>query len=281
MRLDDFREIWCVDFEFSAPPGERPSPICLVAQEFRSGRTIHLWEGDLHRRDRPPYPTDASCLFVAYYASAEIGCHLALGWSVPARVLDLFVEFRNHTNGRQPPCGSSLLGALVWFGLDGIAVAEKEEMRQLALRGGPWTGEEREALLTYCESDVVALIHLLPRLAPHLDLARALLRGRYMVAAARMEYAGLPIDVPALARLQARWTAIEDQLIARIDCEYGVYEGRIFKMDRFARWLEARGIPWPRTPTGALSLDDEETFRPMARIYPAVAPLRELRYALG
>ena len=36
---------------------------------------------------------------VAYYASAEIGCHLALGWPVPQRVLDLFTEFRNHTNG--------------------------------------------------------------------------------------------------------------------------------------------------------------------------------------
>jgi DNA polymerase-1 len=78
MQLRDFREIWCVDFEFSAPPGERPRPICVVAKEFRSGRTIRLWEDELYRCDQPPYPTDASCLFVAYYASAEVGCHLAL-----------------------------------------------------------------------------------------------------------------------------------------------------------------------------------------------------------
>ena len=33
--LGRFREIWAVDFEFSAPPGERPSPVCLApgAQE--------------------------------------------------------------------------------------------------------------------------------------------------------------------------------------------------------------------------------------------------------
>ena len=37
-------------------------------------------------------------------------------------VLDLFVEFRNLTNGLEKPCGNSLLGALAWFGLDGIDV---------------------------------------------------------------------------------------------------------------------------------------------------------------
>ena len=31
------------------------------------------------------------------YASAELGCHLALGWPLPDNVLDLYVEFRNLT----------------------------------------------------------------------------------------------------------------------------------------------------------------------------------------
>jgi len=26
-----FKHVWLVDFEFSAPPGENPKPICLVA----------------------------------------------------------------------------------------------------------------------------------------------------------------------------------------------------------------------------------------------------------
>ena len=41
--LDAFREVWAVDFEFVAPPGERPTPVCLVARELKSGRTIRLW----------------------------------------------------------------------------------------------------------------------------------------------------------------------------------------------------------------------------------------------
>src|SRR5881392_1512127 len=95
----------------------------LGAQKWRK---IRLW------RDKfgvaPPYPTDANVLFVAYYASAEIGCHLALGWPVPQRVLDLFTEFRNHTNGIPTVSGASLLGALAFYGLDGIGTAEKDDM---------------------------------------------------------------------------------------------------------------------------------------------------------
>ena len=55
-------------------------------------------------------------MFVAYYASAELGCHLALGWPMPARILDLYAEFRCRTSGVATPCGSGLLGALAFFG---------------------------------------------------------------------------------------------------------------------------------------------------------------------
>ena len=45
---------------------------------------------------------------------------------------------------------------------------------------------------------------------PTMALGQALLRGRYMAAAARMEWAGVPIDVPMLARLRAGWDGIKD-----------------------------------------------------------------------
>jgi DNA polymerase I len=228
----------------------------------------------------PPYATGPGALFVAYYASAEIGCRLALGWPVPHRVLDLFTEFRNHTNGISTVSGAGLLGALAHYGLDSIGTIEKDEMRDLILRGGPWTDAEREAILDYCESDVEALARLLPAMLPNIDLPRALLRGRYMVAAARVERHGVPIDTNTLGLLKRHWSDIQDQLIAEIDTNYGVYEGRTFKADRFAAWLTQYKIPWPRLNSGRLDLSDD-TFREMARAYPAVAPLRELRAALS
>jgi DNA polymerase-1 len=280
LRSFGFRQVWAADFEFAAPLGERPRPICLVARELRTGRTVRLWEDDLRRRTEPPYPTGPDTLFVAYYASAEIGCHLALGWPVPTHVLDLYVEFRNRTNGRELPCGAGLLGALTYHGIDGIDTAEKEVMRQLALRGGPWTGEERGALLEYCESDVIALDRLLASMLPALDVPRAVLRGRYMIAAARIEHHGIPIDTRALTTLREHWVEVQDRLIARIDANYGVFDGRTFKASRFADFLVAHGLPWPRLESGALQLDDD-TFRQMARAHPLIAPLRELRVSLS
>jgi DNA polymerase I len=273
-----YPEVWLVDFEFEAGTGERPVPVCLCARELRSGRELRLWRDKLGLA--PPYPIDVGSLFVAYYASAELGCHLALGWPMPARILDLFIEFRCSANGLTVPAGNGLIGALTAFGLDTIGAAEKEEMRALVMRGGPWSDDERANILDYCMGDVDALARLLPIMAPWIDLPRALLRGRYMAAAARMEYAGPPIDVPMLDLLQRHWAAIQDRLIERIDADYHVFEGRTFKLERFEAWLVRVGIPWPRLESGRLDLSDD-TFRQMARIYPAVAPLRELRSSLA
>jgi hypothetical protein len=279
--LHPFREIWLCDFEFTVSPGERPAPICMVAREHRTGRTLHLWRDVLPGLPQPPFGIGPDCLFVAYFASAELGCFLALDWPAPACILDLYAEFRCLTSGRTVPCGNGLLGALSWFGLDGLAAVEKDTMRQLAQRGEPFTPEERRDLLAYCESDVAALGRLLPAMLPGLDLPRALLRGRYMAAVARMEWAGIPINAEALGQLRMNWTAIQDRLIERIDAGRGIYTGRTFKAERFAAWLVEHGIPWPRLMSGALDLSDN-CFRELSKAYPdQVGPIRELRTALS
>jgi DNA polymerase family A len=275
---DAFREIVTADFEFAVTPGNRPEPVCLVAHELRSGRRFRIWQDQFG--PAPPYAIGPHVLFVAYYASAELGCYRVLGWPMPERILDLFCEFRARTNGLDTPAGNGLLGALAYFGLDAIGASEKTEMRDLVLRGGPWWESERTAILDYCESDVAAAERLLPAMVPGIDLPRALLRGRYMAAAAAMEHNGTPIDVPMLELFRQRWTDIQDQLIAEIDSSYGVFDGRTFKTDRFAAWLVAQNIPWPLLESGHLDLTDD-TFRHQARAYPIVSPLRELRSSLS
>jgi DNA polymerase-1 len=169
---------------------------------------------------------------------------------------------------------------LAFFGFDSIDAADKDSMRQLVLRGGPYTGDERRAILDYCQPDVDGLAKLLPAMAPDIDLPRALLRGRYMTAVARMEWRGVPIDAEAMASFRGNWQAVQERLIEQIDKQYGNYDGRTFKRDRWAEWLAKNNIPWPRLPSGDLALDDD-TFREMARTYPAVAPVRELRTTLA
>jgi len=221
--LSPFDSVWLVDFEFSQPSGENPTPACMVAREFQTGNVLRLGPTELAGLTAAPFPVDEKSLFVAYYASAELNCFLALGWKLPVRILDLFAEFRCLTSGLATPCGSGLLGALAYFGLDALDAAEKDEMRQLAIRGGPYTDGEMTALIDYCETDVDALARLLPKMLPTIDMPRALLRGRYMAAAARIETAGIPVDVQTMHRLRENWDDIKGALVAEVDTEYGVY----------------------------------------------------------
>src|SRR5262245_56890503 len=130
------REVVFCDFEFVATPGERPTPVCTVAHELRSGRTFRLWKDQFG--PTPPWSVGPDILFLAYYASAELGCYRVLKWPMPERILDLFCEFRCATNGLDTPAGNSLLGALAYFGLDAIGASEKTDMRDLVLRAAPW-----------------------------------------------------------------------------------------------------------------------------------------------
>jgi hypothetical protein len=76
---------------------------------------------------------------------------------------------------------------------------------------------EREAILDYCESDVVALERLLTRMTSAIDLPRALVRGRYMAAAACIEWNGVPIDTSAFGQLQNCWSEIKARLVNEVD----------------------------------------------------------------
>jgi hypothetical protein len=194
----------------------------LVARELRTGALVRLWL-EAGAPAVPPFDTGPDALVVAYYASAELGCCLALDWPLPARILDLYAEFRCLTCGLPVPCGNGLLGALAYFGLDSLAATEKEGMRKLAMRGGSYSNQERAALLDYCQSDVDALARLLPAMLHRIDLGRALFRGRYMAAAARMEWNGVPLDADLLARLRADWGRIKGRLTAEVNRGYGVF----------------------------------------------------------
>jgi DNA polymerase family A len=275
--------VWLVDFEFhpaNGREGNTPVPVCMVARDFITGRTMRLWQDEMERLSAAPFPVGESALFVAYYASAEIGCFLALGWPTPTNVLDLFIAFRRYTNGKRIPAGNGLLGALAYYGLDALAADEKDAMRDLVLRGGPWDKAEQQAILDYCESDVLALTKLLPAIRDNIDWPRATLHGSYAVAVAHIERNGVPLDTDTLSALRTGWQGIQHNLIAAVDADFGIYDGTTFKLERFERYLAVNRIAWPRLHSGGLDLRDD-TFKDMVRIHPQLAPLRELRSALS
>jgi DNA polymerase-1 len=276
--FEQFEEVWVYDFEFHAPSGCVPGPICMVAKEIRTDKAVRIWlEGEDGKHLAYPFPHSA--LLVSFYAIAEVSCHLALGWPTPAQTLDLFTEFRCMTNGRVG-VSASLLSAARSFGLAAGDADTKDENRALAIRGGPFSESERSSLLIYCESDVDLLAGLLIRMAPLLDVPRALHRGRYMVAAARMEHVGVPVDGSGLADVKTKWGQIQTRLVAEVDRDFEVFEGATFKASRFDAYTRRQGISWPRLPSGRLDLRDD-TFKDLARIHPCLRKLRELRTSLS
>jgi hypothetical protein len=160
-----FAQVWAIDFEFRAVDGNCPEVFCCCAADLITGRRLRLWGPELRFC---PFDTGPENLFVAFYASAEIGCFLALGWRPPVRVLDLYPEFKALNNGRRTAAGSGLIGAMIHYGLPHMAPALKDAMRRRILKGPPFSHEEREAVLSYCAEDVEELVALLPVMEPEI-----------------------------------------------------------------------------------------------------------------
>jgi hypothetical protein len=281
----NFAEVWGCDTEFAIRDDGRPDVACLVAIEAKSGRTISLGQSALRRLSAAPFDTGPQALFVSYSAPAELGCFLELGWRFPRNILDLYVEYRCVRNVGDGKGRRGLIDALMHYGLAHLDPDVKADMRQLAMRGGPWTAQEQGDLLDYCEGDVRALLALLPAMTPdmkNISPVEALFRGRYMAAVARINRAGIPIDRGRYEAIRKNREAIIQATVTAAEAigNYGVYDGIHFRMERFRTWIEKRGINWPLTPSGERLSTSDETFRDMAALHPEVAPLRECRRTL-
>ena len=256
-----FGSVWVVVVAVSAGPGERLEPLALAAKDFGTGSLIEIGVPKLYGVRRPPYPTGSQALLITIGAHEVIACHLALGWRVPERIVDLMVEFRNVTNGERRPIVGGLAGALLWFGRPATA----------GFVAGISTEQTRQRL--------EAVAGLFEAMWPSLDLGRALLRGRYMCAVARIEAVGVPVDEENIERLTSAWPAVRDRVIEIIDRGYGVHRGRRLDVEAFAFWLDRHGIAWPLLDSGRLDLGDD-AFREMARAHPVIRPIKELRATL-
>jgi hypothetical protein len=227
-----------------------------------------------------PYDLDDDVLVVFFDAADTLASHLALGWPLPRHTLDLAIEFRLRTNGRLTIWPEGLAGALMAHGLDAAAAPYPSHVRLLAQAGAPRSADLRGVLMRQCEAATDALRQLLLAMLRRIDLPRALFRGRFAVALARVEHVGVPLDVASLQTLQDNWLLIRQRLIQRVDRDYDVFRAGKFKEDHWGRWLVSRGIPWPRYRDGRFCLG-EAVFRRMAALFPELEPIRALRSLLN
>ncbi len=275
---EDFDHIVVLDYEFRAGDGNQQIPVCYVFKDIVTGDFRKVWiNGD---ETKPEYPTNEKTLIVCFYASAEIGCHYSLGFDIPPYILDLYAEFRTLTNGAKLPCGKSLIGAGIYFGLSGDGAANKETTRDIILQNSFYNPQQKKKILDYCQDDVEYTTELFWRMKNKIDLKYGLLRGRYMSCCAHMEYQGIPIDVMKLEDLKLCWDVIKENLIWEINQDYDIYEGLTFKIDRFREYLKRNNIPWAETSTG-LPKTDKKYMEEQVKSFPQLRPLVELRHALS
>ncbi|MFC1745757.1 DNA polymerase [Candidatus Riflebacteria bacterium] len=279
-----FKKAYLCDTEFSTEGGVI-RPRCFVLHDLNSGQDIFIDENQLKKLDSPPFEIGKDAVFIAYFSPAELSCFLALDWEFPTYIFDLFIEFRNYGNGFIEKGGYGLLAALAHFGLqygDGTECETyKDEMRQLALVGRDLSAGEMENLLKYCQKDTIAMKPLLEALPipeglpTNVYIHQALFRGEFMKTIARVEAAGIPVDDTVYKQFKEKKEKIKEKLIEESDFSW-LYEGMTFKIDRFKKFLNDRGIIWPITPSGSPSTKGD-VFEKMARLIPGLEPLKKLR----
>lgn len=266
--------LWVVDFEFRQVPGQRPEPWCGVGRCIKTGE-IRVWRFD-DPTSPVPYTTGPGDVVAAYAASAEGSCILALGMPQPRHWIDLLPLHRRMTNVHGEPCKGSLLAAAERFGLSSISEAGKHSLRELAIRGAPFTGEEFPSLIHYCKQDVDLTVRLLPHLLRDVRIEHALFFGRYTGrAVSAIEHAGVPIDLPLLQALTTDWKPVKSMLRHTEVGNLGVYrEDGSLSHDALRTLARRLQIPWPHTEQGRLKTDDD-TLKALTARYPVLRPFRE------
>lgn len=262
-----------VDFEFLPRSGRNPRPRCVAWHCVETGEEGSLWLDGGHI----PSPFPDEFRLIAHYGLAELGCFLELGWKLPTEVIDTLPEARV-VRGQAPTDGGSwgLLAVATQLGISTMSSDHKEEMRQLAM-GEVVPPHRRAELMAYNMEDVRTGLAIWQALERSVNIPEAVLRGRYLIALAKVERRGIPADVDLVERLGASMPQICDAAWVEARKEY---PGVIDDEGRFSSkaWLvcgHRLGIQWPKLPSGAPALD-ADTFKKMADRYPV---LRTMAYA--
>jgi DNA polymerase-1 len=218
--------------------------------------------------------------------------HQALGWGRPACTLDPYIEFRHLLNDGAIKAEDrdkgfySLAGALRYFCEDGIDSTHKEMMRDRILAGPPFSADEREQIMRYCEDDVRALMRLVYHIVPTIrSLPHAMARANFCWLAAQQERRGVPIDLARFNSVRSRWSEIRRDLVLEKDRDYDCYEFDAkgephWREHKFKQYLRRNHMDWVLRDDGEPD-QREETFREMGGRYPQIEVLRELRYSMS
>ncbi len=262
------RKFLILDFEYREDRPGRLSPVCVVAQDLESGRVYRQWLDGI-MPSSPGFPCDENTILVAHsIAPAEGLCWAQLGWPEPGGWICTYVEERVLACGEKLEGGFKLLGCCARRGVATIGAEEKSFMRDLILSGGPYSDDDRENILDYCESDVVVTARLFEQIVcdQRFNEEQALFRGRFAAECSRITNRGIPVDLTRLRPLLALSNMQLRELISEFSDDYGIAPEGKWSTPAFNALVATSGINWPRTQTGKLK-SDKNTLKMMGEDY--------------
>jgi hypothetical protein len=268
------------DPEKGLDKGGRQLPLSLATRSLRTGEARVYWRDQLLQMRRAPFDTGPRTLALNWFASAESHCFAVLGWEQSQHLVDLFAEYRWLRNGYHANKHPGLIDALLRYRLPCIGVAAKEANRDEILTTSAWSPDKIHGVLRYNLSDADGSLALGLKMAPKLDLPRALLRGRYDQTCGIIEYWGVPLDAGWWERFARVREPLLLRLVGGLD-RFGIFEGLVFKQKRFAHLLARLRIPWEYTESGKRLLLEDDYFRDQASTYPILRHLHLLRTTLS
>jgi hypothetical protein len=273
----NFRRIIVADFEYESAAGELPNVLCMVAHELdeylQHVRTIRKWRGEFDKT--PPFDIGDDTLFVAYSAWAEMMCFDVLGWQHPVHIFDQHTAYLATTNVLLPHGDERkrqrkrLPDACRAYGLEGWERIDKDSIAA-DIGNGLWQNYGAPRVFEYCEEDVRMSAALLRAQLhrhgdmPAADVPRVLHWSNYSAkAVARIQAAGMPIDMRLWNMVQENKAAVVQELLRRHDPSSAddepIYtpEGE-WSYVRFENWLVRRGVAaWPRLDSGRLDISGD------------------------
>ena len=282
-----FERVYLHDWEWMPVPGEQARhPLSLVVHELVSRQTWKFCgDGLLGLRGRCPFDTGPCSLWVSTHGTGDLQCFLTLEWPLPTHVVDTFPEFRCETNGkfadRSRSAKAGQLDMARYYGVPAMSQKTKELGRQHGM-AEPRSATEWERLVAYNIGDVRDLTALFVGMHEKGAIIpdRALLNGRYLKAAAMIEWTGIPFDVETHDRILRDQAAIARRVVMAVDPWGELFEGLSLSPTKFAAYVRRLSIPWPTTRTGRPALD-AETFSDLAKLYPQyVRPIAEAQKTL-
>jgi len=259
--------------------------LCAVYKDLDTGQVLKIWDHDQNNLAQHHFDFEET-LFICFYATAEAGYFLKQLMGRPPYIFDCWTEYAKlYKNSRK----LSLLAAATAYAFPNpTSEEEKNYYRDKCIKQNTWTKEEQEAILNYCEKDVLMNEHIFYKILNDLEntcgndyeilLEQAMARGQAMACYAKIARNGIPMDVKKVNEFDIYWPLVKNSVIRKFNKELNLWdESGKFSNNKFYFFIKKLDLisEWPTTPKGRLKTS-VETFELFDDTYPEIKKLKRI-----